>query len=72
MIIISNLNNKFYIIKKRFFGEFEFDFGTKILKRNKENINLTSSELLIIEFLSSHCSQAVSSQDLEYMAKEES
>ena len=25
---------------------------------------------LIIEFLSSHCSQAVSSQDLDYMAKE--
>ena len=27
---------------------------------------------LIIKFLSSHCSQAVSSQDVEYMAKEES
>ena len=27
---------------------------------------------LIIKFLSSHCTQAVSSQDLEYMAKEES
>jgi len=27
---------------------------------------------LIIKFLSSHCNQAVSSQDLEYMAKEES
>ena len=26
---------------------------------------------LIIKFLSSHCSQAVSSQDLEHMAKEE-
>ena len=27
---------------------------------------------LIIKFLSSHCSQAVSSQDLDYMAKEKS
>jgi len=27
---------------------------------------------LVIKFLSSHCSQAVSSQDLDYMAKEKS
>ena len=29
------------------------------------------SSTLIIKFLSTHCSQAVSSQDLEFMAKQE-
>jgi two-component system, OmpR family, phosphate regulon response regulator OmpR len=50
--------------KKTYFGEFEFDFGTKILSKNKFNINLTSSEQIIIEFLSKNLNKEISREEI--------
>ncbi|MEE2694895.1 MAG: response regulator transcription factor [Pseudomonadota bacterium] len=50
--------------KKTYFGEFEFDFGTKVLSQNKININLTSSEQIIIEFLSENLNKEITREEI--------
>ena len=56
--------NKNLNTKKRYFGDFEFDCGTKRLTRNKIDINLTSSELLVVEFLSKNLNKEISREEI--------
>ena len=49
---------------KSYFGEFEFDYGTRLLKKNDVNINLTNSELIIIEFLSKNLNKEISREKI--------
>ncbi len=56
--------NKNIIGKKRYFGEFEFDLNSKLLSKNKVNVNLTTSETLIIEYLSKNLNKEVSREQI--------
>ena len=56
-----NKNIKF---RKRYFGDFEFDLGTRMLSKNKNLINLTSSELIIIEYLSKNMNKEISREEI--------
>ena len=56
--------NKNLNVDKRYFGDFEFDFGTRNLTKNNINVNLTSSELLIIEFLSKNLNKEITRRKL--------
>ncbi len=49
---------------KSYFGEFEFDYGARLLKKNDVNINLTNSELIIIEFLSKNLNKEISREKI--------
>ena len=50
--------------KKSFFGEFEFDFSTKELKKNNLSINLTNTEELLIEIFSNNLNQEISREEI--------
>ena len=49
---------------KRYFGEFEFDLRSKLLSKNKVHVNLTSSEILIIEYLSKNLNKEISREEI--------
>ena len=49
---------------KSYFGEFEFDYGTRLLKKNDVDINLTNSELVIVEFLSKNLNKEISREKI--------
>lgn len=49
---------------KRYFGDFEYDLNKKSLSKNKININLTNSELLIIDFLSKNLNKEISREEI--------
>tara|TARA_Y100001954_G_C15772987_1_gene585478 strand:+ start:696 stop:1382 length:687 start_codon:yes stop_codon:yes gene_type:complete len=56
------LNPRVNVIKNRksYFGDCEFDFVTKELKKNKTSINLTNSEQKLIELFSKNLNQEIS------------
>ncbi len=56
--------NKNITGKKRYFGEFEFDSNTKLLSKNKVNVALTTSETIIIEYLSKNLNKEVSREQI--------
>ncbi len=49
---------------KRYFGNFEYDSTKKTLMKNMININLTNSELLIIDFLSKNLNKEISREEI--------
>ena len=49
---------------KRYFGDFEYDLNKKTLSKNKININLTNSELLIMDFLSKNLNKEISREEI--------
>lgn len=46
------------------FGEFYFDLGASILKKNDESIYLTSNEAAMLKFLAQHAGNAISREEL--------
>ena len=62
--------NKNIKVKKRYFGDYEFDVGTRMLSKNKNFINLTNSELIIIEFLSKNLNKEVSREKISKLLGE--
>ena len=68
--IVTNLVTKAWQLPSR--PDLLKDCIEFVAVRHETTDGHASSTHLIIKFLSSHCSQAVSSQDVEYMAKEES
>ncbi len=61
--------NKNLNVDKRYFGDFEFDFGTRNLTKNNINVNLTSSELLIIEFLTKNLNKEITREEIANLLK---
>ena len=45
------------------------DFGTRNLTKNNVNVNLTSSELLIIEFLSKNLNKEITREEIANLLK---
>ena len=56
--------NKNKINKQSYFGEFIFDAATKVLKNNDNVINLTSTEITIIEFLVKNVNKEISREEI--------
>ena len=56
--------NKNFLGDKRYFGEFEFDLRSKLLSKNKVHVNLTSSEILIIDYLSKNLNKEISREEI--------
>ncbi len=68
--LLSPRFNKNFSGKKRYFGDFEFDLKSKVLSINKVNVKLTTSEILIIEFLSKNLNKEVSREDISNLLGE--
>ena len=56
--------NKNKINKLSYFGEYIFDTATKVLKNNDNVINLTSTEITIIEFLVKNMNKEISREQI--------
>ena len=56
--------NKNKINKPSYFGEYIFDATTKVLKNNDNIINLTSTEITIIEFLVKNVNKEISREQI--------
>ena len=56
--------NKNISSKKIYFGDFEFDLKLKILSKNNINISLTSTETLIIEYLTQNLNREISREEI--------
>ena len=56
--------NKNKINKPSYFGEYIFDATTKVLKNNDNVINLTSTEITIIEFLVKNVNKEISREQI--------
>jgi len=56
--------NKNKVNKISYFGEYMFDATTKVLKNNDNVINLTSSEINIIEFLAKNVNKEISREQI--------
>ena len=56
--------NKNKINKQSYFGEYIFDAATKVLKNNDNIINLTSTEITIIEFLVKNVNKEISREQI--------
>ena len=56
--------NKNISSKIVYFGDFEFDLKLKILSKNNININLTSTEALIIEYLTQNLNKEISREEI--------
>ena len=56
--------NKNISSKRVFFGDFEFDLKLKVLSKNNISINLTSTETLIIEYLTQNLNKEISREKI--------
>ncbi len=56
--------NKNISSKKVYFGDFEFDLKLKALFKNKISISLTSTEILIVEYLTQNLNKEVSREEI--------
>ena len=56
--------NKNISSKKIYFGDFEFDLKLKVLSKNNVSISLTSTEILIIEYLSKNLNKEISREEI--------
>ena len=56
--------NKNISSKRVYFGDYEFDLKLKALFKNKVSISLTSTEILIIEYLTKNLNKEVSREEI--------
>ena len=56
--------NKNISSKRVFFGDFEFDLKLKVLSKNNISISLTSTETLIIEYLTQNLNKEISREEI--------
>ena len=56
--------NKNISSKKVFFGDFEYDLKLKVLSKNNISISLTSTETLIIEYLTQNLNKEISREKI--------
>ncbi len=56
---------------KRYFGDFEYDSTKKTLSKNMNNVNLTNSELLIIDFLSENLNKEITREEIAFLLGDE-
>ena len=56
--------NKNVSSKKIYFGDFEFDLKLKVLSKNNISISLTSTETLIIEYLTQNLNKEISREEI--------
>ena len=56
--------NKNISSKRVYFGDFEFDLRLKALFKNKISISLTSTEILIIEYLTQNLNKEISREEI--------
>ena len=56
--------NKNISSKRVFFGNFEFDLKLKVLSKNNISISLTSTETLIIEYLTQNLNKEISREEI--------
>ena len=56
--------NKNISSKKIYFGDFEFDLKLKVLSKNNISIGLTSTETLIIEYLTQNLNKEISREEI--------
>ena len=56
--------NKNISSKKVYFGDFEYDLKLKVLSKNNISISLTSTETLIIEYLTQNLNKEVSREEI--------
>ena len=56
--------NKNISSKKVYFGDFEFDLKLKALSKNNIGISLTSTEILIVEYLTQNLNKEISREEI--------
>ena len=56
--------NKNISSKRVYFGDFEFDLKLKVLSKNNISISLTSTETLIIEYLTQNLNKEISREEI--------
>ena len=56
--------NKNISSKRIYFGDFEFDLKLKVLSKNNISISLTSTETLIIEYLTQNLNKEISREEI--------
>jgi len=56
--------NKNISSKRVYFGDFEFDLKLKVLSKNNISISLTSTETLIIEYLTQNLNREISREEI--------
>ena len=56
--------NKNISTKRVYFGDFEFDLKLKVLSKNNISISLTSTETLIIEYLTQNLNKEISREEI--------
>ena len=56
---------------KRYFGDFEYNSTKKTLSKNLENINLTNSELIIIDFLTKNLNKEITREEIANLLGDE-
>ena len=56
--------NKNISSKKVYFGDFEYDLKLKVLSKNNISISLTSTETLIIEYLTQNLNKEISREEI--------
>ena len=56
--------NKNISSKRVYFGDFEFDLKLKVLSKNNISISLTSTETLIIEYLTQNLNREISREEM--------
>ncbi len=56
--------NKNISSKKVYFGDFEFDLKLKVLSKNNISISLTSTEILIVEYLTQNINKEISREKI--------
>ena len=62
--------NKNISSKKVYFGDFEYDLKLKVLSKNNISISLTSTEILIIEYLTQNLNKEISREEISNLLGE--
>ena len=62
--------NKNISSKKVYFGDFEFDLKLKVLSKNNIGIGLTSTETLIIEYLTQNLNKEISREEISNLLED--
>ena len=62
--------NKNISSKKVYFGDFEFDLKLKVLSKNNIGVGLTSTETLIIEYLTQNLNKEISREEISNLLGE--
>ena len=62
--------NKNISSKRVYFGDFEFDLKLKVLSKNNISISLTSTETLIIEYLTQNLNKEISREEISNLLED--